>query len=158
MSQPLAAVCLYWLSSSFGTSWTLSVAFRPMEHFERVLKAIFEKELFNKLFSLVNQWFFPCSAIFFHHCLFFSSLNQKITSWQCKSQQNSIPVHHQFSIVLLWHCQPHGDHRCSRTRDIIFCIPRILLPCQNLVPALPTMHLDCREFSLRCWCVAASSS
>ncbi len=56
----------------------------------------------------------------------------------------------QLAPVALWmqHCQTHNGqfknkHDLNqRTRDIIFFIPDILLPCQNLAPTLPTMQLD----------------
>ncbi len=45
------------------------------------------------------------------------------------------------------------QNRCSRIRDIVFFIPHILFPRQNLAPTLPTMHLDHEQLGVRFSCV-----
>ncbi len=55
--------------------------------------------------------------------------------------------------------QQKDQNRRSRTTDIVFFIPRILLPCHNLALTLPTMHLEPRQFGSKIRvCYARSSS
>lgn len=51
------------------------------------------------------------------------------------------------------HLKEKHPNRCSRTRDTILIILRILLPYQTLAPTLPTMQYKRWQFSQRSRCV-----